>query len=126
MAKPWIHAKSSARKYGGKAEDYIEIHQFMDSSKACLADVRHRAILHSSFGCFIAEKVFGTVLVNSDGKEFSPRDVAEQHVLEDLGTIPTVEKWLSSIPIESWMGPPRIRKTISLTSGKETKEKVEQ
>lgn len=75
----------------------------MDSTKASLPDIRHRAILHSSFGCFIVEKVFGTVLTNSDGKEISVRDIAEDHVKEDLGTIPTIEKWLSKLPIEPWM-----------------------
>ena len=116
MSKPWIHAKSSARKFGGTPEDYIDIHQFMDSSKACLPDVRHRAVLHSSFGCFIVEKVFGIVLTNSDGKEFSPRDIAEQHCLEDMGTIPTLEDWLGkkgepgSREVEVWMGPPKSRK----------------
>ena len=42
MSKPWIHALSSSRKYGGKPEDYIEIHNLMDSSKSCMGDNRHR------------------------------------------------------------------------------------
>ena len=74
MSKPWIHAKSSAKKHGGTAEDYMEIHNFMDSSKAAHADVRHRAVLHSAFGIFIAEQIFGYNLTNSDGKEVSVRD----------------------------------------------------
>lgn len=104
--KPWIHSKSSAKKYGGKPEDYLDIHQFMDSSKAALADVRHRALLHSSFGCFIAEQLFGVIRKNSAGKEYSPRDVAEDHCIEDLGFIPSVEKWLGNMKIEQWMGGP--------------------
>jgi hypothetical protein len=106
MSKPWIHAKSSSRKYGGVPDDYIDIHQFMDSSKASLADVRHRALLHSSFGCFITEKVFGVVRKNSDGKEYSVRDIAEDHCMEDLGFIPSVEKWLGNMTIQTWMGGP--------------------
>jgi len=104
MSKPYIHAKSSARRYGGNPEDYIDIHQFMDSSKASVPDVRHRAILHSSFGCFIVEQVFGTSRVNSAGKEYSPRDVAEDHCIEDLGFIPTMDKWLGNMTIQTWMG----------------------
>lgn len=104
MSKPFIHAKSSARKYGGKYEDYIDIHDFIDSSKASLADVRHRALLHSSFGCFVVEQVFGAVRTNSDGKEYSTRDVAEDHCMEDLGFIPSVETWLRNMRIEPWMG----------------------
>lgn len=101
--KPYIHAVISAKKFGGIPEDYQAIHDFLDSSKACIPDVRHRAILHSSFGCFITEKVFGTTLTNSDNKVVSVRDVAEEHIKEDLGFIPTVEKWLESMPIHLWM-----------------------
>jgi len=33
MYKPWIHAKNSARKFGGVPEDYLPIHNLMDSSQ---------------------------------------------------------------------------------------------
>lgn len=104
--KPMIHARSSARKYGGKPEDYFDIHQFMDSTKSALADVRHRALLHSSWGCFIVEQVFGVERTNSDGRKYSPRDVAEDHCIEDLGFIPSVERWLGNMKIQTWMGGP--------------------
>lgn len=110
--KPIWHAKNSARKYGGKPEDYIEIHQFMDSTKSALPDVRHRAILHSSFGCFIVERVFGYTMENSDGKSFCPRDVAEDHCIEDLGFIPSVDRWFETMTIESWMGGPVKKKKM--------------
>jgi hypothetical protein len=105
--KPYIHAKSSARKFGGVPEDYLDIHDFMDSTKSAEPTVKHRAVLHSAFGCFIVERVFGHSRINSDGKEYSPRDVAEQHCIEDLGTIPTLERWLDNLPIEPWMGKPQ-------------------
>jgi len=101
--KPLIHAKISVKKYGGKIEDYLRIHDFFDSSKATLPDMRHRAILHSSFGIYILEKVFGPYITNSDGKDVSVRDLGEEHVIQDLGFIPTPEKWLSNLPIEAWM-----------------------
>lgn len=103
MAKPWIHARNSAKRYGGKPEDYMEIHEFMDSSKAALADVRHRAVLHSAFGVFVVERVFGSVRTNSDGKTYSVRDIAEDHVMEDLKFIPTLEQWMSGLQIQGWM-----------------------
>lgn len=110
-----IHAERSAKKYGGSLYDYLPIHDFMDSSKAVLPDVRHRAIFHSAFGAFIVEKVFGTTITNVDGKVVSTRDIAEDHIIEDLGTIPTLEKWLSKMPIESWMGNPVTKtRTISM------------
>ena len=101
--KPYLHAKASVKRYGGKIEDYLPIHDFLDSSKSSLADARHRAILHSSFGVFIVEKIFGHIITNSAGKEVSVRDLAEEHVVEDLGMIPSVHKWLEKLPVEDWM-----------------------
>jgi hypothetical protein len=101
--KPYIHAKNSVKRYGGVIEDYMPIHDFFDSTKAAFADVRHRAILHSSFGIFLVEKVFGQTIVNSDGKVISVRDIGEDHVVEDLGSIPSVEQWLINLPVQDWM-----------------------
>lgn len=88
-------------------EDYLDIHDFMDSSKAHIPDVRHRVLFHSSFGCFIVEKFFGTVRKNSEGKEYSTRDVAEDHCIEDLGFIPTVAAYMTNWHIADWMGGPK-------------------
>ena len=107
--KPFLHARLSVKKFKGKSEDYMAIHDFIDSTKAALPDVRHRAILHSAFGCFMVEQVFGTTFINSDGYEVSTRDVAEEHILEDLGFIPTIEQWLTELPIRDWMSGTRKR-----------------
>jgi hypothetical protein len=101
--KPYLHAKISVKKFGGTADDYIDIHNFIDSSKACMPDIRHRAILHSAFGCFLVEQMYGVVRTNSDGKEYSPRDVAEEHIKEDLGFIPTMEHYLNNMTAQPWM-----------------------
>lgn len=106
MSKPWKHALSSAKKFGGKPEDYIKIHDWFDSTKQVVPDVRHRAILHSAFGIFLAEQVFGHNITNSDEKVISVRDIGEQHVLEDMGTIPTMQDWLREMPIKPWMSRP--------------------
>ena len=47
--KPWIHAENSVKKFGGIPEDYLKIHDWFDQTKAHFPDMRHRAILHSSF-----------------------------------------------------------------------------
>ncbi len=138
--KPIIHAKSSVKRFGGKTEDYIEIHNMMDSSKSSFSDNRHRAIFHHSFGTFVMEKLFGvdynfldsikekhnmsddmvsdilellnksrssksTTIINSDGKEVSVRDVAEQHILEDFNTrlIPSISDYLQEIEYKDWI-----------------------
>jgi hypothetical protein len=69
----------------------------------CLADVRHRALRHHAEGIFLAEKVFGTTLTNSDGRVVPVRWVGEQHVQEDLGWIPTVKDWLEHLRPAPWM-----------------------
>lgn len=65
--------------------------------------MRHRALLHSAFGCFLAEKVFGTIITNSDDKKVCVRDIAEDHILEDLGFIPSAQDWLKDLPMQDWM-----------------------
>ena len=49
MSKAWVHAQSSAKRWGGKPEDYIDIHERMDSTKSAHAEVTHRCVFHSAF-----------------------------------------------------------------------------
>lgn len=115
MAKPYFHAKSSAKKYGGVWEDYMEIHELMDSSKSTVPDNRHRALTHNSwFISQILPKVFGeTFKRKSDGEIVQTRDIGEQHVLEDYGMkfIPSAQDFLAEMEYKPWMqnglgGPP--------------------
>jgi hypothetical protein len=102
--KSYVHAKNSVKRYGGVIEDYMPIHDWFDSTKAAYANFQHRAILHNSFGIFLAEQLFGTTITNSDGKVVSVRDVAEDHVKEDCaGRIPTIQDWLCKLEPEAWM-----------------------
>lgn len=102
--KPLIHARNSVKRYGGTETDYIAIHNWMDSTKAASANFYHRAILHNSFGPFIAEQIFGLSITNSDGKTLSVRDIVEDHIMEDCaGKIPSLDDWLSDLPAKAWM-----------------------
>lgn len=103
MSHPMVHAKSSARKFGGKPEDYLEIHEWFDQSKEMMADMRHRALRHHSAGIYECERIFGTTFANSDGKDVYTRYVGEQHVMEDLGFIPTLEDWFENMEMRDWM-----------------------
>ncbi len=82
---PYHHSLSSVKKHGGQVEDYLAIHSWFDESKAHYADQRHRALRHHSEGIFMAEKLFGVTLTNSDGRVVPVRFIGEQHVQEDLG-----------------------------------------
>lgn len=107
--KPFKHARITARKFGGMPEDYYDIHDFIDHTKQNIPDVRHRLLLHNSWGCFLVEKIFGKTRKNSEGREYSPRDVAEQHIIDDLGFIPTLERCFRNVELETWMGGPKVK-----------------
>lgn len=103
MAHPEVHAKNSVKLFGGKIEDYLEIHDWFDQSKAFYPDWRHRSMRHHTMGIFECEQRFGKSFINSDGKTVYTRYVGEQHVKEDMGFIPTVGDWLDCMDIQQWM-----------------------
>jgi hypothetical protein len=118
--KPYLHGLVSVKHFGGVPEDYQEIHDFIDSSKAAMPDMRHRAILHSAFGIYIVEKVFGINITNADGKLVSVRDIAERHVIDDMGRIPTIQDYLDGMPFYNWLGgKPKTKKHIGFDEIKE-------
>ncbi len=103
MSNPLVHAERSAKKWGGTAQDYLALHQWFDATKGHLPDNRHRMLLHNSFGLLLAEQVFGPSIQNSAGRRVFTRDLAAQHILEDLGFIPTVAQCLGDLPLRPWM-----------------------
>lgn len=102
--KPSLHAKNSVRKHGGKPEDYLDIHEWFDQTKAHVADMRHRAVLHNSMGIYICAQVFGVTRTNSDGKTYDVRDIGEDHVIEDLGRIPSLHECLAGMKLSDVLG----------------------
>ena len=46
MAHSYYHAVSSARKWGGRPDDFQPIHDWLDGSKLIIADFRHRGLRH--------------------------------------------------------------------------------
>lgn len=121
--KPFIHAKQDVKLFGGKIDDYLDIHEFIDSSYHVLPDIRHRALLHNQFGLMMVERLFGQYRTNSDGKMYSPRQVAENHILADLGRIPTVENYFVNMTIQPWMsGTLKKRRTIKFNRNEGVKD----
>lgn len=104
MTHTWYHAQSTARLFGGVPEDYLDIHNWFDATKESFCDFRHRALRHHAEGIFECERVFGTTIVNSDGKHVPVRYIGEQHVMEDCGgRVPSLADWLSRIEPAVWM-----------------------
>ena len=106
MSKPYVHAVRSAQRFGGRPEDYLPVHDFLDSSKAAFPDNRHRALTHNTwFLTTVLDRVFGPTITNSDGDAVPTRAVGEQHVMEDFGGrfIPSAQDFLQSMDAPSWM-----------------------
>lgn len=104
MTHTVFHAQSSVRKWGGKVEDYLPIHDWLDATKETFCDFRHRALRHHAQGVFEAERVFGHAIRNADGAVVPVRYIAERHIKEDCGGfVPSLSDWLSRIRPESWM-----------------------
>ncbi len=97
-----IHSKISVRKRGGKIEDYLPIHDFIDSTKELCSDNRHR-ILHTMWGIKrVIVPIFGHTIINSDNKEVNVKDLCEQdHILPDYQNrfIPTLSDFVETIDL---------------------------
>ena len=116
----WYHAKSSARKWGGTPDIYLPIHDFLDSSKQVVADVRHRALYHHTMGAYLCERVFGTTIdipkKSGTGVVQVPvREVALRHIEEDNGWIPTFADYIDGMPVKTWMGGRVKKEMVSLS-----------
>ncbi|WP_435863227.1 DUF6915 family protein [Streptomyces prunicolor] len=113
----WHHAVSAARKWGGDAELYLPIEEFIDSSKKILGDVRHRSIYHHTEGVWLVQRVFGTTLDVPKGNRIvkvPTRLIAERHIIEDLGWLPSPADYIKGMPVEGWMSGAR-RKEVPLS-----------
>ena len=125
MATDIHHAKSSAKRYGGVPADYVAIHKWFDETKHHHGDFRHRALRHHTMGIAECVEKFGDTITNSEGSEVSVRWIAEQHVREDHGSLPSVTDWLKKIAPEPWMGN-RARRLSRELAGDEKEDRREQ
>lgn len=95
-----IHSRISVSKRGGVIEDYLKIHDFMDSTKTLCSDNRHR-ILHTMWGIQkIIVPIFGHTIINSDNKAINVKDLCEQdHILPDYQNrfIPNLSDFVDAI-----------------------------
>jgi hypothetical protein len=101
MAKPIVHARSSARRFGGTPETYLPIHELMDLSKSAHATVKHRLVFHHKLGRSLIARVLGPI------PAVDVPAVVTQHTVEDLGFEPTIDDYLeAAVNIEPWVTRP--------------------
>jgi hypothetical protein len=106
MSNPLIHSRSSVKRWGGKVEDYIEIHKFLDSPKSCMNNNTSRMLTHNTWFIYeVIPKVFGYNITNSENKSVDTVDIAMLHVSEDFRHrfIPTPQDYLKHIVLQPWM-----------------------
>jgi hypothetical protein len=105
MANPLIHSKSSIKRWGGKVEDYINIHQILDSPKATMNNNSARVLTHNTWFAYeIIPKIFGYNITNSDGKSVDTVDIAMLHISEDFRHkgVPTPQDYLENLVVQDW------------------------
>ena len=113
------HAVAAAKRWGGTPELYLPIEEFIDSSKMVVGDVRHRSMFHHTFGIFLCQRIFGVTLAvpreHGDPKQIPVRLIAEHHILEDLGWLPSPADYIDGMPIKKWMSG-SVRKEVPLAT----------
>jgi hypothetical protein len=106
MANPLIHSKSSVKRWGGKVEDYLSIHELIDSPKSTMNNNSSRLLTHNTWFVYhIIPKIFGYNITNSDGKSVDTVDVAMLHIAEDfrMKFVPTPQDYLKHLDVQPWM-----------------------
>lgn len=129
MANPLIHSKSSVKRWGGKVEDYLPIHELIDSPKTTMNNNSVRLLTHNTwFAYHIVPKIFGYNITNSDGRSVDVVDIAMLHISEDFRHrfIPTPQDYLKHLSVQPWMnnGVKDVDNPESITLAKELDNKL--
>jgi len=129
MANPLIHSKSSVKRWGGKVEDYLPLHQLLDSPKETMNNNTSRMLTHNVWFCYhIIPRIFGYNIINSEGKSVDTVDIAMLHISEDFRGkfVPTVQDYLKHLQIQPWMnnGVKDIENPLATEINNQLKEKL--
>lgn len=106
MANPLIHSRSSVKRWGGSVEDYLPIHELLDSPKSAMNNNTSRCLTHNTwFAYTIVPRIFGYNITNSDGKSVDTVEIALLHIAEDfrMKFVPTPQDYLQHMQVQPWM-----------------------
>lgn len=106
MAHYHYHCISSANGYGGQPEDYTAIHKWMDRGRTGTNRLLHRMLAHHTQGIADAVALFGDTITISTGRKVPTSLLAEQHIVEDLGFVPTLDDYLELLHCPRWASRP--------------------
>lgn len=106
MSDYTYHSVSSAKAFGGKPDEYDAIHQWMDRSRAGTDRLMHRMLAHHTQGIRDCVEHFGDTITISTGRRVSVQLLARQHVMEDLGFVPTLDHYAELLRCPRWASKP--------------------
>jgi hypothetical protein len=127
IMNPFFHSKSSVKRWGGKVEDYIQLHELLDSPKATINNNSARLLTHNTWFVYtIIPKIFGYNIINSDGKSVDTIDIAMLHLAEDFRFkgIPTPQDYLENLVVQPWMNN-GVKEIPSVEAQKRSRELLE-
>ncbi len=100
--KPLQHALITAHRYGGRWQDWIAIHDWIDRSKALYPSMQHRMFLHSDFGEWLTVRIRGESIKAEGGTIIPTHTLFQDHQLEDVGRLITLSEWLREANTSYW------------------------
>lgn len=106
MSHYHYHCVSSAKAFGGVAEDYAKLHAWMDRSRAGTDKLLHRMLAHHTQGIADGVALFGDTWEISTGARIPTSLILNRHVREDLGFMPTLEHYLELLHCPRWASRP--------------------
>ena len=66
--------------------------------------MRHRSVYHHTEGAWLCQRICGTPITLSTGRMVPVRLIAERHIIEDLGWLPSPHDYIKNMSLEQWMG----------------------
>lgn len=116
MSHYHYHSISSANAFGGNPEDYHKLHQWLDRGRVGTDKILHRMLAHHTQGIADAVALFGDTITNSKGRNVPTSLLASQHVMEDLGFVPTLDHYIELLRCPRWASKPARLLHSKLTS----------
>ncbi len=102
MSHAVYHAHSSVNAFGGEMEDFLPIHEWIDRSRGGTNSILHRFLSHHTQGIQDCVAHFGSTITTSKGRKVPVSLIAEQHIQEDLGFIPTMDDFIGMMTCPRW------------------------
>lgn len=106
MSHYHYHAVSSVNAFGGSPKDYHELHRWMDRGRIGTDKLLHRMLAHHTQGIADAVALFGDTITNSQGRKVPTSLLASQHIVEDLGFVPTLDHYIELLHCPRWVSKP--------------------